>query len=577
VITFLGLFVLLMAAWLGWRHERRSQEMDETRLLAEQVAYRFGREVDIHMTLAAMVKDRLESQEVIGQDQFLEAVSHVQRHFSSFAAIAFLTPEMTAQWMIPEGSFLLGGLSLFDQPMQHELMLRAFVEQRPVISPPLRGTEAAALLVAYVPVFSQGRFAGYLSSILRLDVLLEKLLREGFLHYYMVRVIDQSSGLIVFSNAVDEENTRFVDAPISVADRHFLVELASNQDQAWLLLPLVALPCAVVLALLPAMLVYQRTLHGMAMYRQKERFKEMADMLPEMVLELRNDRAQRWPISYMNKAARRALSSRGDVGEDDEGLSLFEVAHVQSYEELDKRLHELQQGDPAQVLRMGDLQLYRANAAITFPAELIAMAIRNKEAAGEVVGFRCVIRDKTADIENQRKLEQAATQDTLTGLPNRSLFYDRLEQAMGRARREGTRVAVLFCDLDKFKQVNDTLGHHAGDELLRQVAKRMKEAVRKTDTVARLAGDEFVFIIEGLGGTGDALPTVDEVCSKIIHHVSETYVLGGSHPVRIGLSIGISIFPDHGESVDELLINADHSMYRVKASGGNAFRMDVAC
>ena len=105
----------------------------------------------------------------------------------------------------------------------------------------------------------------------------------------------------------------------------------------------------------------------------------------------------------------------------------------------------------------------------------------------------------------------------------------------------------------------------------------MKEAVRKTDTVARLAGDEFVLIIEGLPGTGDALSMVDEVCSKIIRHLSSDYLIHDTDRVTIGLSIGIGIFPDHGQNVDELLISADHSMYRVKADGGNAFHMAVSC
>ncbi len=579
-MTFFGLFVLFVVAWLGVRHERRGHESETIRLLAEQVAYRFGREVEIHLALATMVKSRLQDGEAIDQERFRETVSHVQHSFSSIAAIAFLTPEMTVRWMMPEGNFFLGGLPLFDQPMQHELMMRSFLEKKTVISPPLQGDQGSVLLTAYIPVSSQGRFVGYLSPVLRLDVLFQSLLNPGFLHSYVVRVLDQASGNIIYRNTTDEKNADFSDAPIFVAGRHFVVQLASSRSDSWLL-PIVILSCAFLASLLSAMLVYQRTWHGIEMYRQRARFKEMADMLPEMmVLELRNDPVQRWPISYMNKAARRALSSGNGNTEDQGGLSLFDVASEQSYDALDQKLGELRhigepQQDGALVLRLADIQLYRANAAATFPAEIVVRAILNKE-NNEVVGFQCVIRDKTADIEGQLKLEQAATHDALTGLPNRSLFYDRLEQAIGRARRMGSRLAVLFCDLDKFKQVNDTLGHHAGDDLLRQVARRMREAVRETDTVARLAGDEFVFIVEGLSGSADVWPAVDACCSKIIDHASGSYVIGDGHnTVHIGLSIGVSIFPDHGDSADELLIKADHSMYRAKACGGNVFRMDV--
>ena len=575
--AFLGLFVLLVAAWLAWRHERHSQENDETRLLAEQVAYRFGREVDIHLALAAMARDRLEAQDTIDQARFQEAVSHVQRHFASFAVIAFLNPGMTPQWMVPEGSFLLGGFSLFEQPLQRELMLRSFLERRTVISPPLRGAQAAALMAAYVPVFNHGQFAGYLSPVLRLDVLLERLLKEGFLHFYMVRVADQSSGLVVFSNAMDEREFSVAGAVVTVADRRFLVQLASVKSHGWLLLPFVALPCAALLALLPALLIYQGSLHATAMYRERERFKKMADMLPEMVLELSDD--EHLEITYLNSTARHAFAheSREDAEVEDSAPPNFhQIVVEQSLSVLGKKLDELRHGDPAQARPIWcDLELRRTDGTM-FPGRFTAIAMRDEE-SNAVIGFRCVISDMTEVIKRQRDLKQAATHDTLTGLPNRGLFYDRLEQAISRARREGSRLAVLFCDLDKFKQVNDTLGHHAGDELLRQVATRMKEAVRKTDTVARLAGDEFVLIIEGLPGTGDALSMVDEVCSKIIQHLSNDYLINDTNRVTIGLSIGISIFPDHGQNVDELLISADHSMYRVKADGGNAFHMAVSC
>lgn len=574
--AFVGLFVLLVAAWLAWRHEQRSQENDKTRLLAEQVAYRFGREVDIHLALAAMARDRLEAQDTIDRAQFQEAVSHVQRHFASFAVIAFLNPGMIPQWIVPEGSFLLGGFSLFEQPLQRELMLRSFLEQRTVISPPLHGAQAAALMAAYVPVFNHGRFAGYLSPVLRLDVLLERLLKEGFLHFYMVRVVDQSSGLVVFSNATDEERFPVAGAAVAVADRRFMVQLASAKPDTWLLLPFVALPCAALLALLPAMLIYQGSLHATAIYRERERFKKMADMLPEMVLELSDD--ERLEITYLNSTARRAFAQEHREEAEGEGFAppdFHQIVMEQSLGVLGSKLDELRHSDPAQMRPIWcDLELRRADGAV-FPGRFTAIAIRDKE-SNEVIGFRCVISDMTDAVKRQRDLEQAATHDTLTGLPNRSLFYDRLEQAIGRARREGSRLAVLFCDLDKFKQVNDTLGHHAGDELLRQISVRLKEAVRKTDTVARLAGDEFVLIIEGLPGMGDALSTVDEICSKMIQHISNDYLINDTNRVTIGLSIGISIFPDHGQNVDELLISADHSMYRVKADGGNAFHMTVS-
>lgn len=195
---------------------------------------------------------------------------------------------------------------------------------------------------------------------------------------------------------------------------------------------------------------------------------------------------------------------------------------------------------------------------------MAVMAITNKK-NNEIIGFRCIIRDRTAEVENEVKLERAATHDVLTGLPNRNLFYDRLEQAISRNRQAGLHVAILFCDLDKFKQVNDTMGHHVGDEILRQAANRMKEVIRKTDTVARIGGNEFVFIIEGLNDT-DIWIAVDTCCSKIISSVNKSYIISSGQVAHIGISIGVSIYPIHGKNADELIIRADQFMYQAKSS-----------
>lgn len=160
-----------------------------------------------------------------------------------------------------------------------------------------------------------------------------------------------------------------------------------------------------------------------------------------------------------------------------------------------------------------------------------------------------------------------AHQDELTQLPNRSLLIDRLAMALARAKREKQSLAVLFLDLDDFKQVNDLYGHQAGDDVLKTVAQRLSNCIRETDTVARLGGDEFAIVLGGF----DNLHFAKAVANKIIQAISAPFRLAGGKQSSLGISIGISIFPDDGKEIDHLLAYADHAMYESKRGGKNRY------
>ena len=165
------------------------------------------------------------------------------------------------------------------------------------------------------------------------------------------------------------------------------------------------------------------------------------------------------------------------------------------------------------------------------------------------------------------RLTQLAQFDALTGLPNRSLLLDRLEQTLGSGERNQWRIGVLFVDLDHFKAVNDTLGHAAGDRLLIQVAHRLKECVRPGYTVGRLSGDEFAIVLAKLSRTEDARL----VPQKIVAALDRPFVLEADQ-ARISASIGIAIYPVDGLLAADLMKKADDAMYDAKAAGRNAFR-----
>ena len=186
--------------------------------------------------------------------------------------------------------------------------------------------------------------------------------------------------------------------------------------------------------------------------------------------------------------------------------------------------------------------------------------IHNSE--GKVTGAVIVFRDVSAARAQSEQIIHLAEHDSLTGLPNRLLLCDRVGQAISLARRHGGRAAVLFLDLDGFKRINDSLGHAAGDEFLKSVAKRLQSCVRTPDTVSRQGGDEFVLLLQDLREPGDAAVTA----RRVLQAVSEVQLAG--HPeLHVTASIGISVFPDDGLDAETLIKNADVAMYQAKKNG----------
>src|SRR5689334_5451437 len=173
--------------------------------------------------------------------------------------------------------------------------------------------------------------------------------------------------------------------------------------------------------------------------------------------------------------------------------------------------------------------------------------------------------------EANAELQRMVLHDALTKLPNRVLLADRIEQAVQACKRNSTLCAVLFVDLDRFKTVNDSLGHFVGDELLRTVAERLRSTVRQDDTVSRLGGDEFVILLRSVAHTDDAV----QVARKIIEVVSQP-IRSHGHEMHVTCSIGISTYPHHGESAEALITSADVAMYHVKKSRRNDFELFTA-
>ncbi|HTH15409.1 MAG TPA: diguanylate cyclase [Magnetospirillum sp.] len=198
----------------------------------------------------------------------------------------------------------------------------------------------------------------------------------------------------------------------------------------------------------------------------------------------------------------------------------------------------------------------------TFPMEISVSELRH----GRQRLFTSILRDISERKENEERIRRLAHHDHLTGLPNRNLLNDRMNHALARVKRNGGRMAVLYVDLDKFKPINDSLGHEAGDHVLREVSARLAACVRSSDTVARVGGDEFVVVVEEIQRSAEAAL----VARKIVDALARPFDYQG-HVCQIGASIGVAVFPDDGNSMEEVSKAADVAMYRVKHAGRNGF------
>jgi len=217
----------------------------------------------------------------------------------------------------------------------------------------------------------------------------------------------------------------------------------------------------------------------------------------------------------------------------------------------------------------GEIQDRRKNGEI-FPAYLNITAV--KDSAGTVTNYVATLTDITLKSEAAEKIKHLAFYDSLTGLPNRRLLTDRLHQAFSSSARSGREGALLFIDLDNFKDINDTLGHDIGDLLLQQAAQRLESCIRDGDTVARMGGDEFVVMLEELSTQAiESATQTKTVGEKILAALNRPYRLA-SHEYHCTASIGATLFSDHHQSGEELLKRADIALYQAKNSGRNTMR-----
>jgi diguanylate cyclase (GGDEF)-like protein/PAS domain S-box-containing protein len=289
---------------------------------------------------------------------------------------------------------------------------------------------------------------------------------------------------------------------------------------------------------------------------QEERalFRAMIDQVPDYLFV--KDRESRFVVANKAVAADLALEPDALIGKTDFDLHPLDLASKFFADE--------------QTVVRSEQPLLDIEEFVVQPSGrqkwLSTSKVPLRNAAGEVIGIVGISRDVTDRKQAEAQVQYMAHHDPLTGLANRFLLVERMGQAIAKAEREARSVSVVFIDLDRFKGINDNLGHNAGDVLLRAVAQRMVGCVRATDTVARLSGDEFVILLEDDDDQSRALSVVE----RLLVDIAEPVAICG-HPVRVSCSIGVAIFPKDGTDYDTLLTNADLAMYRAKQKGRDTY------
>jgi diguanylate cyclase (GGDEF)-like protein/PAS domain S-box-containing protein len=283
-----------------------------------------------------------------------------------------------------------------------------------------------------------------------------------------------------------------------------------------------------------------------------EKLRLFADNVPAMTVS--------WDENLRCRFANKMFTEFFGVAvEDIIGKHVREVLGEEAYREIEGYFVQVLRGHPVTYQRTRKL----ANGEARYIEVKLLPQIGDQ---GKVLGCFAVTTDITEHKLVEERIQRVAHHDSLTGLPNRLLFNDRLEQAISLAKRDSRQFALLYLDLDKFKPVNDTLGHTAGDELLQAVAARIRHQVRESDTVARVGGDEFTVILPSIARRGAA----ETVARKIIAVVATPFQLGSQkQSVVIGTSIGIALYPTDGRDADALVKAADAALYQAKRSGRN--------
>ncbi|RWX56915.1 bifunctional diguanylate cyclase/phosphodiesterase [Photobacterium chitinilyticum] len=454
-----------------------------------------------------------------------------------------------------EGNQQVLGLKL-SLPEPERASRLAYKSHKPTYTKPFMVIQGKSAFELYVPIFRNGQFLGTLGGVYSIKELVDSEITQILGSRYEIEVLNtagdvfyqKSDGQIVagLSKTVPIKPT-----PGSLWLRLSAYEQGPNQNAKLFMMLTIVLAGGIGLSMwLQFRESYKQWRISKALHESQQHFHAIAQASPTAVMMLSQNTNN---LLYANQQAHELFSHSGNsiVGRNiDDFLQGLDESH--SFLSVIGRQERLEDFE---------LQMKKSSGEL-FWASISFRQVDHEEEVALVIS----ISDLTERKRYENQLYHQANYDNLTGLPNRVLAFERLDRALEEAQREQSLVALLFIDLDLFKNVNDSLGHSAGDRLLIEVARRLSDCVHNSDTVARLGGDEFTIILSGLKDIVD----VEQVAKKVTEACASPLLLGGNE-VSISASIGITLFPEDGENYEQLIHNADIAMYKSKEAGRNQY------
>ncbi|MDH5516817.1 MAG: EAL domain-containing protein [Gammaproteobacteria bacterium] len=318
----------------------------------------------------------------------------------------------------------------------------------------------------------------------------------------------------------------------------------------------VALTAAILLLMSFALWSSRLIADSNLLYQNEEKIRAITENLSDIIITINS----RGIIEFANAAVTKCFGYRADEIIGKNVSMLMPESYAKKHNSYIQ--HYIKTNSSGIIGTSGRELLGLHKDGNTFPIDL---SVTETNIAGHKI-FIGTIRDISERIDAQKKLEYLAHHDVLTTLPNRHSFLQHIDHALAHAKRQQLLIAVMFLDLDRFKVINDTLGHDIGDKLLQEIAQRLKNCIRASDVIARISGDEFTILLNDLSKLDD----IAQIANKVINELAQPFIHAG-HELFTSASIGISVYPDDVKTTSGMMRHADIAMYRAKSEGGNQF------
>ncbi|WP_175577540.1 bifunctional diguanylate cyclase/phosphodiesterase [Photobacterium proteolyticum] len=520
-----------------------------------QITNNLERKLDADREYLLLIAQEL-AQGSLDVSSFQARVSRYVNDHSGLINVTWADSDFVIRHTAPlEGNQQVLGLKL-SLPEPERASRLAYKSHKPTYTKPFMVIQGKAAFELYVPIFKGGEFLGTLGGVYSIKELLDSEITQVLGSRYEIEVLS-TAGDVFYQKSDGQisaglsKTVPIKPTPGSLWLRLSAYEQGPNQGARLFMMLTIVLAGGVGLSMwLQFRESYKQWRISKALHESQQHFHAIAQASPTAVMMINQGSSD---ILYANRQAHELFSLSGAALV---GQSIDDYFHIavkgQSFLSV-----------VGKQARLEDFELQMKKSSGELFCALISY--RQVDHEGETA-LVLSISDLTERKRYENQLYHQANYDNLTGLPNRVLAFERLDRALETARQEENLVALLFIDLDLFKNVNDSLGHSAGDQLLVEVARRLSECVRSSDTVARLGGDEFTIILPGLKDIAGA----EQVARKVTEACALPLSVGANE-VSISASIGITMFPDDGIDYEQLIHNADIAMYKSKEAGRNQF------